>query len=120
MKKQTIISLFSGILVICFFFTAVISRSFDPFGLLKLAKSFSIENRTDLPLKSDTNLFDEEGEEKSEKDLGSREFKHTYDIIEAPHFVAIVGGPNFIDPQPRGYLAVQGKILYLVQRSLKL
>jgi hypothetical protein len=124
MKKQVIIRLSAGMLVICFLFTSVISRSFDPFGLLKLAKSFSEQNTTDIPLKSDSSLFDEEGEEKSERDLDGKEFR-TYgspvDAINELHFAFIAVDTRAFSCRPAAdHPALKGTSLYLVHRSLQL
>ena len=71
MRKASGIRVLAAILVACFLFTSIISRSLDPFGLFKNTKASWIAKRTEAPLKPDSQLVDEEvGEEKSEKDIG--------------------------------------------------
>ena len=71
MRNVSGIRVLAGILVVCFLFTSIISRSFDSFGLFKNAKSSWIAKQSETPLKSDSQLIDEEiGEEKSEKNFG--------------------------------------------------
>jgi hypothetical protein len=122
MKKRMIIRLSSGLLVVSFLFTSTISRSFDPFGLQKLSKSFSIENSSNVPLKSDSNLFDEEGEEKSDRDSNVKEFGHHYFLegfIDLPYLNAAATHSRIIRDLAAERPIAEGAPLYLVNRSLK-
>jgi hypothetical protein len=77
MRTVDYIRALSGLLMVCFLFTSVISRAFNPLDIFKSVVASEIPN-DDTPVKEDVNdsqLFDEEeGEDKSEKEGGEGKF----------------------------------------------
>ncbi|MEJ0056260.1 MAG: hypothetical protein WDN75_11740 [Bacteroidota bacterium] len=126
MKKVDYIRALTGLLVICFLFTSIISRTFDPLDFFNDVPDAS--ESEGVPVKqdaSDTTLFDEEeGEDKSERDPGDGKFyKVHFDTLPLEFLIDVEPCRFTLATHPelaQGHIHFDGFPLYLSQRTLLL
>lgn len=79
MKRVNQIRALTGLIIVSFLFTSILSKGIDPTAFFKIITVSDVSKNASSPVKSDssdnTQLFDEEeGGEKSERDFGDEKF----------------------------------------------